>query len=521
MTEHYPTRLTKSTLRSDDLTLDASERPTSILDQADFGVPSIVATGLNDDFAHETVLSPQVVTDTQLGLSQGSIATYLPQRRRKAGFAVAGALALMVFLFVGLTIRSESSNVVESSASERDIPIGQQQSDLLDGPEPNVLAVPKAGVLNPDEDSDVVALPALIVGNADQLLSATSGSSTTENQTSSSASSTSGSTTASKDSTSQRTTSSTTSPKPSTVTTSGPPSQTTSTASSTSTTLASSSTSTPTTSTPTTSAPTTSIPTTTSIPSTSTTRPPSGQVVWQDNFDQLNAGTWSREHSTYGDGNNELQCYRPENVSVRNGKLVLKAVTETYTCPGGDTRQVTSGMIRSSGVTFSPGQSLEFRVKLTPNDPTDQGGLWPAVWSSGWGGGGWPAGGELDYIEVMTAEDPNRVMSSMHYSGLDGSHEHQNRGAYLGKNFSADWHVIRFDYGRNGVLVWWLDGQESFRVESAATMQGYPAPFDQQIGEIKINLALGGRPGPLAPGALGTGSSGATFEVDYIRIIQN
>lgn len=48
------------------------------------------------------------------------------------------------------------------------------------------------------------------------------------------------------------------------------------------------------------------------------------------------------------------------------------------------------------------------------------------------------------------------------------------------------------------------------------TGQGYPAPFNQPVKEIKINLALGGNPGPLAPGAVG--SKGATFEVDYIRI---
>ena len=43
-----------------------------------------------------------------------------------------------------------------------------------------------------------------------------------------------------------------------------------------------------------------------------------------------------------------------------------------------------------------------------------------------------------------------------------------------------------------------------------------PVPFDQTIDEIKINLALGGTPGALSPSALG--SSGATFEIDYIKV---
>jgi beta-glucanase (GH16 family) len=239
--------------------------------------------------------------------------------------------------------------------------------------------------------------------------------------------------------------------------------------------------------------------------------------VWEDNFDRLDTSVWRLEHSTYGDGNNELQCYRPENVSVSNGRLVLVAKAETYTCPNGSTRQQTSGMIRSRGVTFSPGQALEFRVKLTPADPDDQAGLWPAVWSSSWAGG-WPLGGELDYLEVMTAENPRRAMFSMHYQKASGGRGLQNKGVIGQDYFSDRWHTIRFDYGLDGELVWYLDGVEGFRVDAADTQQGYPAPFDQAIGEIKINLALGGRPGPLAPGALG--STGATFEVDYIRILQ-
>ncbi len=239
-------------------------------------------------------------------------------------------------------------------------------------------------------------------------------------------------------------------------------------------------------------------------------------MVWEDNFDRLDTARWSLEHSTYGDGNRELQCYRPENVSVGGGRLVLRAVTETYTCPNGSTRQVTSGMVRSKGVVFSPGQALEFRVKLSPADEADQGGLWPGVWSSGFGSGGWPAGGEMDYLEVMTATNPKRSIYSIHYAKADGSHGVANKPVVGAANFSAAWHTVRYEYGRDGRLTWYLDGQQVFTVTSAPTGQGYPAPFNQPVKEIKINLALGGNPGPLAPGAVG--SKGATFEVDYIRV---
>ncbi|MDH4280112.1 MAG: hypothetical protein OEW83_18735, partial [Acidimicrobiia bacterium] len=66
-------------------------------------------------------------------------------------------------------------------------------------------------------------------------------------------------------------------------------------------------------------------------------------LVWADEFDSFDGTVWRREHSTYGDGNGELQCYRPENVAVAGGALILRARTENYTCPNGSTRDVTSG----------------------------------------------------------------------------------------------------------------------------------------------------------------------------------
>lgn len=261
--------------------------------------------------------------------------------------------------------------------------------------------------------------------------------------------------------------------------------------------------------------PTTAAPPTASLTSSPPTSTTAG-VAWEEHFNSLDTGRWQIEHSTYGDGNGERQCYQPGNVRVANGRLVLTARAETATCPNGSTRTVTSGMVRSRGLTFSPGQAIEFRVKLTPPNPSNQAGLWPAVWASSWAGS-WPRGGELDFLEVMTAEDPRRAVFSMHYADRSGGHELQNKGVPLGGYFSDGWHTIRFDYGRNGNLEWFLDGARVFSVSAAETVQGYPAPFDQTIHEIKLNLAVGGTPGPLSSGALG--SVGATFEIDYIRVI--
>ncbi len=170
-------------------------------------------------------------------------------------------------------------------------------------------------------------------------------------------------------------------------------------------------------------------------------------------------------------------------------------------------------MVRSKGVTFSPGQRIVYRVKLTPNDDANQGGLWPALWASGWAGGGWPTGGEWDGFEVMTAVDPKRTVFGLHYANSFGSPAKSSKASFGDQNFSADWHVLQFDYGSDGVMTWRMNGEAVVAQANLDTLQGWPAPFNQAMTELKINLALGGNPGPLDSRALP-----ATYEIDYVRV---
>lgn len=258
-------------------------------------------------------------------------------------------------------------------------------------------------------------------------------------------------------------------------------------------------------------------PSTTEAQIDDTPAPPiENNVTFVDNFTELDTSVWRVEDvSSFGDGNNEEQCYLAENTSVQNGKLVLRAKVETVQCER-DQREVTSGMVRSRGVTFSPGQGIDFRVKLTPADRENSAGLWPALWASSFGGGGWPRGGELDFFEVMTAVNPTRVLFSMHFENRQNQNGLINTPVFLDEDFAEEWHTFRFDYGENGVLRWYLDGELVQEVDDAPTVQGYPAPFDSTIEQLRINLALGGRPGPLDRRAIG--GSGATYEIDYVRI---
>ncbi len=245
---------------------------------------------------------------------------------------------------------------------------------------------------------------------------------------------------------------------------------------------------------------------------------PPPTIVFREDFDTLDTSRWVPEFSTFGQGNDELQCYSPDNVAVADGALVLRALRASLECNDGSVRDYTSGMVRSRGITFAPGQTIEFRVKLTPADSANQSGLWPAVWASGWGGGDWPLGGEMDWLEVMTADDPQRSVFSIHFADSFGKPSKQVGEMIGDEAFSNNWHTVRFDYGIGGNLRWYLDGDLVHTVTAAPTRQGWPAPFDQPISELRINLALGGTPGPLDDAALGL--EGATFEVDYVEITQ-
>jgi len=194
--------------------------------------------------------------------------------------------------------------------------------------------------------------------------------------------------------------------------------------------------------------------------------------------------------------NGELQAYQDHNVTVADGKLSLTARREA--APGflqdGTRRQFqyTSGMVSSHGhMSFQYGY-VEFRAKLPKGR-----GLWPALWLLP-EGRGWPP--EIDVMEYIGSQ-PDRVYMTNHPG--DGSAA--TSFAYVGPDFSQDWHTFALDWRPEG-LTFYVDG-----VQRGATSTGVPhVPM-----YLVMNVAVGGS----WPGNPDDSTQfPATMEVDYVRV---
>ncbi|MCU1499139.1 MAG: hypothetical protein JWM47_3092, partial [Acidimicrobiales bacterium] len=103
---------------------------------------------------------------------------------------------------------------------------------------------------------------------------------------------------------------------------------------------------------------------------------------------------WKKYHNTYGDGNHEMACLTPGNVTEASGTLNITSKKEQLTCPSGAVRQYSSGFVgsREVGRYYPMFARFEMRAKL----PHAQ-GIWPAFWLRHRDGGSPQA--EVDIME--------------------------------------------------------------------------------------------------------------------------
>ena len=242
------------------------------------------------------------------------------------------------------------------------------------------------------------------------------------------------------------------------------------------------------------------------------------KLLWSDEFDgkTMDQKKWNYEPHEPGWTNNELQEYTTstDNVFVRDGKLVLKAIKTTK--DGKD--YYTSGKVTGQNKTdFQYG-----KVVVSAKVPEGQ-GLWPAIWmmpkdESYYGQ--WPKCGEIDIMESL-GNDTTTSYSTIHY----GEPHAEQQGTIVkegDERFSAKFHEYSVEW-EPGEMRFYTDGELVLTVNDWFTaVQGeddkpYPAPFNQPFF-VQMNLAVGGDwPGNPDPT---TDFSKAEFEIDYVRVYQ-
>ncbi len=215
---------------------------------------------------------------------------------------------------------------------------------------------------------------------------------------------------------------------------------------------------------------------------------------------------WNDEGCT-NEGNNELQWYRPENVAVEGGKLVLRAQEERVRVSNDEVYDYTSGMVTTGRDTHTLSAEpratfkhvyIEMRAKI----PAGR-GLWPALWLL-------PADHktrpEIDIIEVL-GHDLKKAHMNFHYSDGKGNYQRADH-SWVSPEPLTGWQVFAVDWQPQGV-TWYINGTKR------AHFAGDKAYVPDEPMYLIANLAVGGD-WPGSPDEATPFPS--SFEIDYLRV---
>ncbi len=246
------------------------------------------------------------------------------------------------------------------------------------------------------------------------------------------------------------------------------------------------------------------------------------ELVWEDDFDSqtLNESNWNymlgdgSDYNIPGWGNNELQYYRKENVSIQKGNLVITAKKESF-----GNKEYTSARINSKGKVSALYGRIEARMSLPLGN-----GLWPAFWmlpEADTPYGEWPHSGEIDIMEAR-GRVSDMTSGALHYSSTGGGeHLYQTKLNIFRESTIEDYHIYAVEWDENE-MRWYADDNNFMTIASRgwhtfADKESDTAPFDTKF-HILFNLAIGGNfDGGVAPDA---DFESAELKVDYVRIYQ-
>lgn len=237
-------------------------------------------------------------------------------------------------------------------------------------------------------------------------------------------------------------------------------------------------------------------------------------LVFHDEFDGstldedswVTCHWWDDEGCTIA-GNNELQWYQPDNVSVEGGSLILSAHERPAQAPDGTGFDYTSGMVSTGSTSYRGSVKHEFEhvyVEVRARIPPGQ-GLWPAIWMLPASRESTP---EIDIMEIL-GHDLEELHMNYHYKD-DGGNQHRVGDTWTTARPLTDWHVFAVDWQPRS-LTWYLDGEKLFHYRDEEGAHTIPA----EPMYLLANLAVGGDWG--GPPDADTRFP-AEFEIDYVRV---
>lgn len=267
--------------------------------------------------------------------------------------------------------------------------------------------------------------------------------------------------------------------------------------------------------------------------------PAGWKMIWNDEFsgDSLDTTKWGYEEgflldendiNTAGWGNQELEWYTRDNISVKDGTLNInmkkqaKEFTQKNDPSKKATAQYSSGKITTKDKFSVKYGRVDFRAKM----PTGT-GVWPAMWMlpNDARYGSWPLSGEIDVFEGR-GRTPDMVFGTLHYgsqwpNNINTSDVLNMKEDGNKKTGIDDWHVYSVVWEAENIKIY-CDGKCYFKCTYADWYSGSDrgnayAPFDQRFYLI-LNLAAGGTfdSGYVPDSSFTSG----TMQVDYVRVYQ-
>jgi beta-glucanase (GH16 family) len=261
------------------------------------------------------------------------------------------------------------------------------------------------------------------------------------------------------------------------------------------------------------------------------------KLVWEENFEQdaLDESIWNITLDGKGGGNNELQYYRRENISIgkepQSGTscLIITARKENY-----NSQTATSGRIDTGGKLAVQYGKIEARIKL----PKTANGLWPAFWMLGTDHPevGWPRCGEIDILEMGSHKGINNQTQDRLFNGACHWGEDFNHGRYPQfsnyvehyRSMQDDFHLFTLFWDEDSLRMYldldrYPDAEPYFVLPiSGDAAENHPSRYYHKPFFIIFNLAVGGNYTEILniDGITALENGDAHMYIDYIRIYQ-